>query len=1391
MKLNSFYFLFLFLINISFLYSQISKQWVKREFKHIIIEEKLWIGTPNGLYQYHPDEDTWTVYGTHTGLPANDIKQILWDGEFLIVATSKGVAFGDINLNKWLNYNTENGLPSNNVLSLAYQEDYIWIGTDKGAARYDKLIQEWESFSTKDGLADSIVYDIITENELVYFATANGLTEYDPNFEKWRYYKQKDGIASDTIYFMYETSEYLWLFTKLGPTRFNKKLHSTLSFTENQNLSYSNIYEFVTDGDQFWVSTPAGLLIYDQAANIWRHFQEEMSLPHPLVNGMFFSQESRWFVTQKGIAEFNESTKTWQQYDQTHGLSSDNYKTVILAFGKVFLLNNNTIDYYETSENRWTIFPIRDISKIDIKDKTLFSLDKEKGSYIQFNPDIKFSISGSRFNYRFQNSLEYNTDTDQQTDLYESSYRADMKAQLFLSKGRTVNAFYDNTDISQVIYGLRYKGIKGDIVQEANWGDIRNESGKSRLMPSLGAFGVSTLLETGKKTKRYKRSLFTARGFSGEQTTDREKEFFTGNIENSEITIRDIDYIKSSFFRIDTSGIFFPVQNGTEKIYVDDNILATNNANTLDNFSIAGIIGDFDQLQPYIDYAIEDEHGIIRFLKPISTTSTIVVTGISKGIPFERVIKNADGINQLLVNRYFIGGMDIIPYTFELEIFDNQDNKYPLPEFGLDANNDGFVDPDWIDYQQGILEFPDLYPFPSSTYDLTNPISNYTFNIRFKTEITIFNLRNNNLIRGSEIVTVDGEVLTPGEDYVLDYTSGTLLILKEGIVAEDSETEVFYEYYLDTNEQFHNAGISFGPSDNALININYISFEKKQLDSTIVSTNGINIFSELKFQVEEVDFKFTPELSRSLAGNIEGNAFIIRSDVSSQKIRLFSEFEKYDKNFNSLISTKFKLGEIQNRISVGGTYYPTNFLDINSNWKKTRSQIQSNGRENLEEELNGRILFSRNRYPALSLSTRHLTLKDEIYNTDKESIKGELDYDLSQNLLDYLTLNSLSVYAVFRRSWEDIDTIEKMSLIPGSKKIHDNQYIRLDFSPANLIQISSYYRGKSTLSKDNTTGNKQQLQNKQHKIFFNATADRIKGVNLSLRYQAEISEHFLPLQSTLRNVYLYRNLQSNVRFFPGRWINFFSPITFEISYQPTWRGSLKNISHNLSWQEKYISINNPENTISSEDNKLYQFRTEWRPSSIFYINSNQEFYKIKSKYLDSRLITNVYKSNYKIEYRPLVNSIITIQLNHKNEDKKDYSNRIQTNPFLWIENRWTENLQTRINVSYFYNEYTIGKIKENSSTFTPSIGFIYRFFKSDSKRLKMELRDNISFTSYRDNISTSSLDYNSLTHSIAFDYYPFSVLLSRLRINTIYKHILETNQDIYNNTAELILTLQF
>jgi hypothetical protein len=1255
---------------------------------------------------------------------------------------------------------------------------------------------EWETFTEKDGLPDLVVFDIAVEGDIVYFATANGLAEYDINFEKWRYYGQEDGIPSDTIRFIYQTRDFLWLFTDQGPGRFTKNLHTTLSFSYLPELRFSYILDLLVENNNIWLATQDGVFIYDLNSNIWRNFQEENNLPSRHVNALIYSQDERWFITQKGVAVKDEKINTWQRYDKTHGLSSIIYNTVAVYKGNIFLINHQNIDYFKSTENRWIIFPIKDIAGVGRVKTPFISLDRKRGSFIQLNPHIKFGISGTRSTFLSQGSHQYQNSMGH---LFESSkgiHRSDLKGQLSFYDKRSINGFYNNTDFSQVLYGIKYKGIKGDLFQEVNWGDTRYEQGKNYLIPSIGIFGVSTKLEAGPKTKRYKRSLISAAGWSGEKTTGAETEFFTGNYTSSEIYVKDTDYIKNIYFKLDTVLNFFRVEKGTEKVYIDDGNILNNTKNTIEEFVIDDVAGDFDFLHPYIDYTIDYETGIIQFIKPVNESALIAIQFVSEGKFYERIIKKPYKFDYMLSNYYFTGGIEIIPSSLILKILDYSDNNFLLSEFGIDSDNNGFVDPEWIDYKQGILVFPDLNPFPNSVYNINNPTSSYRLEFQFDTEIQLFNLKHRHLIRGSEAITVDGEVLIAGQDYVLDYTSGSLLIIKEGIMAEDSEIEVDYEYYIlyeenesPKRENFHCASLGFGPSDNILLETKVYSFDKRSSNIDHLRYYGYNFMSEIKWRLKNVDFKITPEFARTHGKSKNGNSLYLRTDISSQKIRLFSVYEKYDPEFQPLFPKKFKLGKLQDRIFAGATYYFSESFDIRANWKKQRTPNQLNGKKYIEEDFTGKILFSQNLYPAISVFARKQDLNTETYRSTKRTIKGDMEYQIPYNLLKKISLKSIRVYAVWRRSWEEKNEFIELSRLSVPKKTFDNHYIRLDISPADLVQINTYYRGENVKNIYNKRQNEDHLSNKKQKLFFDTIIDRLPGININIRYQGDVTEYFPINTSRNPSFSIHRFLQTNFRFFPGKWLRILTPFTFEFNYQPDWRGYLRNADCELNFSEKFWLPSTTDNLVSSNDQQMIQFRCEWRPSATLFFYTGIEQFEINSQYNNSYLKTNIKKLNQKVEVRPSINSLLTIQYLRNYEEKIQFSELIRDNPMIWFETRWNEKLQTRLNFVFWREEEQKGQINELSSNFSSLFGFVYRFGSSGVSRA--EIKNDFSVSSYRSKKTYFSSNYNSYSNSLSFDYFPVSVLILRFRLTSTYTDNIDSTPDSWSNFFEFRLTAQF
>ena len=281
------------------------------------------------------------------------------------------------------------------------------------------------------------------------------------------------------------------------------------------------------------------------------------------------------------------------------------------------------------------------------------------------------------------------------------------------------------------------------------------------------------------------------------------------------------------------------IKVGSERLFRDDRNLATNTANTVKK-TIFGqgadtFAGDFDPLVTGQDYFIDYQLGIVQFKTPVSGNAVLSVsfTAADGTVVTDSMIKNENVTDSYRVyelkNRYALGSNNIIRNDpdFIVQIrdlnnnpgFDKDSDAERTPDvpynqiFGLDQNGDGRVDEKNVDFDFGILRFPDSTPFIAEDAtlaalglagraDLSNP-QIYTSNIptqKYKIHVeyiqkTNVYLLNPSIVKNSEIITVDGTRMIRDQDYFLDYTSGFLQFLRPDLITSKSLIVVDYEYF--------------------------------------------------------------------------------------------------------------------------------------------------------------------------------------------------------------------------------------------------------------------------------------------------------------------------------------------------------------------------------------------------------------------------------------------------------------------------------------------------------------------------------------------------------------------------------------------------------------------
>ncbi|HOK40171.1 MAG TPA: hypothetical protein PLD27_03935 [bacterium] len=266
--------------------------------------------------------------------------------------------------------------------------------------------------------------------------------------------------------------------------------------------------------------------------------------------------------------------------------------------------------------------------------------------------------------------------------------------------------------------------------------------------------------------------------------------------------------------------------------------------------------GKFDLLQPGDDYSIDYQKGIVRFKRTILDNDVIVVNyettqGYKAVNKLIRLKYDYDYdtayFKYELKNRYYLGATNILvdDPNFIVEIQDMNNNrqtsitpfgstdKYSLLHiFGLDEKGpgpdgvygtgddvpDGRIDPEYIDNDLGIIIFPETMPFNNPAY--TNlfskvrvpvdkdtaeiPIKNqtvytrtqtsrYNIYVEYQSEVQQYFLNAFNIVKNSEVVKVDGKILTRNVDYYIDYQTGFLIFLNSSMITPYSKIVIDYE----------------------------------------------------------------------------------------------------------------------------------------------------------------------------------------------------------------------------------------------------------------------------------------------------------------------------------------------------------------------------------------------------------------------------------------------------------------------------------------------------------------------------------------------------------------------------------------------------------------------
>jgi hypothetical protein len=1317
-----------------------NKVYLQRNYPVLQADNQLWIGTPTGLYQYIPDDDSFKRFTIPSTRQTSDVKQLYFYDEWLWCVLDNGLAILHVRLNEWLYFDSTNGLPSDKINGVGFAGDYAWIATDNGAARFDLLIEEWETYAEVRGLSGKRVDDIITIANQLWMITENGFAEYDPDFEKWRYYRVEED-STIKLKRMFILGKDLWFVSDGGLLRFNPQLQTQQYFSQSQ-LHAENLLDIIVEDERIWAITRLGLYFYEQSSAVWREFEGNSYLTQAnIVNGEL-NAEQIWVLTDNNVLLWDRDQKSWDILDYASGLSGSVYQAAFSQSGVSFMFTSDVIDYRKSENNPWRTYSIT-ISGLDgLTGKNVFKslFDNEGGGYIPIG-DYRWYWSGSRITLIHDLQQQYPDGISQTT----SGERLDIKNQFFLSESQTITGYYNNTDFSETMYGIRYRDRGSGILQEMNWGDFRRGSAILPFAETASVFGINMWLQTGAKTPRFKRSLFTLKAHTGELRSQKTYENYQGTSNRYQLTVSDINYVKNQLYSIPNLDIG-QLPEGIE-LYVDDNNPTNNTSNTLERHSIAGISGDYDLWKETEDYYFYPKTHSIRFLRFVDPTWTVVVRFTTNSRITEAILQFGETISSVKKNIYFMGGTDIIPYSFTLQIVDTTGMIIPLQNYLLDDDGDGLIDSKWIDYNNGFLFFPDEEPFPSAVYDNVFPQSFYSLRFSYETEFALIQLNHQNLVRGSEKLYLDGVLAVGGNDYVLDYTNGTLVFVREGLVSKDTKIEIEYEYLVtEDNDQVHAAMLNWSPSDNFYLQGNWMQFSP-------FADNLFSLHSEMRQQLAGFDLKIIPAVAYHSDKN-ELTSMKVDGLISSPIMRLQSVYEEYTRNYQNLYRPQSILGDINKKLHLSGTADLLSDLRLSGEWKQVYGYRDRNRAVPSDRTGSLSLLFHNPNWPGIEVNVSSFKTQTGLGLTRKYFIQNRLEYQFPAELSQMVFLDNLRLEGFYRTGEQSI-----LGSIDNNKQKFQQGFVRLNALFSDRIQGSVFYR-RNDLESVRRAGSNDPLS-RSERLLFNFSHEQWRLLQLNLRIENNLQQNF-HTRSIVKNLRFRQFSQANLRLSPGQIWQLLSPFYFEFNVNQSLSGhgvSDKQVG-NLLWQ----TFSKAQNRLQDyQINRGYFVKNEFRPHPNWFLHSMIEWNDHEINLGSSQLVYNYRRWSEKLVIKPGFKTRVTIQYRQYYQNL-GYS-RIERfyEPSTWIEHRWTSYFQNTINLLYRYRDNKDSNLTNYSSYWEARYDLIWRINDFIGIR-RIEIRQSFSGSLFRDTGYNLFGNYQTSASS-SLDLYPWHSMILRLRLD--------------------------
>ena len=236
-------------------------------------DERLWVGTDQGLSIYNYHKNYWKRYSMTKGLQDEIVWTIALEDTLAWIGTPLGLnkiklpsfAIKRVYLTRYRQ--------KMKIYKVLCSKDIIWIGTDNGLYSIDKLthnVEHYDMFGEKIDIDEAVasnVNSIASNDSVTIFSRYGGLLMYHHAKKSFTSIPQVIPATVSYIFDMTVDKKYLWVGTDNGAFLVRIDDFYTEHYTMSDGLAGNYVYKVLIDGEQVWFGTDNGLTKYQ-----WRRY---------------------------------------------------------------------------------------------------------------------------------------------------------------------------------------------------------------------------------------------------------------------------------------------------------------------------------------------------------------------------------------------------------------------------------------------------------------------------------------------------------------------------------------------------------------------------------------------------------------------------------------------------------------------------------------------------------------------------------------------------------------------------------------------------------------------------------------------------------------------------------------------------------------------------------------------------------------------------------------------------------------------------------------------------------------------------------------------------------------------------------------------------------------